>query len=92
MKKQYYRQRGINPALQAMTEEQKNNRLIMAAEKANLILTIMVLHDKFQFGTKRLEKFLKEYWELLDSYERGYFKMAELEAAIKEETGIEVKL
>lgn len=46
--------KGMNPALAAMTVRHKENQLISAAAKANMLISLMVLHDKFGFGQKKV--------------------------------------
>ena len=48
------KRKGMNPALARMTQIRKDNMLISAAGKANMIISLMVLHDKFGYGEKRL--------------------------------------
>ena len=66
------------------------DKLIDSAQKVNMLLTMTVLHDKFGFGTKRMERFLKEYKELLDSYEKGYISPDDLNVVLWEEVGMKV--
>ena len=85
--------RRMNPALAAMTVQQRDSKLINAAGKANMILTLTVLHDKFGFGGKaRLPRFIDEYGKLLEAYNSEYINVADLEVVLKEECGIEVTL
>ena len=46
--------KGMNPALAAMTVRYKENQLISAAAKANMLIALMVLHDKFGYGKKKI--------------------------------------
>ena len=54
------RKRNMNPALARMTRIVEQNRLIAAAGQANMIISLMVLHDKFDFTPDQLDKFLTE--------------------------------
>lgn len=49
--------KGMNPALAALSRRHEENNLIRAAAKANQVLTLMVLHDKFDFDEDDCEKF-----------------------------------
>lgn len=84
--------KGMNPALAAMSARQKDNTLILAAYKANMIATLMVLHDKYGFGTVRLERFIDEHKKLLDAYNAGYLDVKDIENTLEEETGIKITL
>lgn len=85
------KRKGMNPALARMTQIRKDNMLISAAGKANMIISLMVLHDKFGYGEKRLNKFLDEYQKQLDAYNSGYVESVEdFRAVLKDECGIEV--
>ena len=66
------------------------DKLIESSHKVAMLLSLTVLHDKFGFGTKRVERFLHEYKELLDSYERGYITPGDLNRVLFEEVGIKV--
>lgn len=85
------KKKGINPALARMTQIRKDNMLISAAGKANMIISIMVLHDKFGYGEKRLNKFIDEYQKQLDAYNSGYVEsVKDFTTVLKEECGIEL--
>ena len=56
------KKKGMNPALARIIQIRKDNMLISAAGKANMIISLMVLHDKFGYGEKRLNKFIDEYY------------------------------
>lgn len=85
------KKKGINPALARMTQIRKDNMLISAAGKANMIISLMVLHDKFGYGEKRLNKFIDEYQKQLDAYNSGYVESVEdFRAVLRDECGIEV--
>lgn len=86
------KKKGINPALVRMTQIRKDNMLISAAGKANMIISLMVLHDKFGYGEKRLNKFIDEYQKQLDAYNSGYVEsVKDFTTVLKEECGIELK-
>ena len=85
------RKRNMNPALARMTRVVEQNKLIAAAGKANLIISLMVLHDKFDFTPQRLDDFLTEYRKQLDAYNTGYVESVEdFRTVLKEECGIDV--
>ncbi len=86
------KKKGMNPALARMTQIRKDNMLISAAGKANMIISLMVLHDKFGYGEKRLNKFIDEYQKQLDAYNSGYVEsVKDFTDVLKEECGIELK-
>ena len=83
--------RNMNPALARMTRIVEQNKLIDAAGKANLIISLMVLHDKFDFTPEQLDDFLTEYRKQLDAYNTGYVESVEdFRTVLKDECGIEV--
>lgn len=85
------KKKGINPALVRMTQIRKDNMLISAAGKANMIISLMVLHDKFGYGEKRLNKFIDEHQKQLDAYNSGYVEsVKDFTTVLKEECGIEL--
>ena len=86
------KKKGMNPALARMTQIRKDNMLISAAGKANMIISLMVLHDKFGYGEKRLNKFIDEYQKQLDAYNSRYVESVnDFTEVLKEECGIELK-
>ena len=85
------RKRNMNPALARMSRIVEQNKLIAAAGKANLIISLMVLHDKFDFTPEKLDNFLTEYQKQLDAYNSGYVESVEdFRTVLKDECGIEV--
>lgn len=85
------RKRNMNPALARMTRVVEQNKLIAAAGKANLIISLMVLHDKFNFTPEQLDDFLTEYQKQLDAYNSGYVESVnDFKKVLKEECGIEL--
>ena len=85
------KRKNMNPALARMTRVVEQNKLIAAAGKANMIISLMVLHDKFGYGEKRLNKFIDEYQKQLDAYNGGYVESAsDFTTVLKEECGIEL--
>ncbi|MBS5399459.1 MAG: hypothetical protein KHY08_10195 [Lachnospiraceae bacterium] len=86
------KKKGMNQALARMTQIRKDNMLISAAGKANMIISLMVLHDKFGYGEKRLNKFIDEYQKQLDAYNSGYVESVnDFIEVLKDECGIELK-
>lgn len=60
------------------------------AFKQMMLIPLMVLRDKYGYGAKRLEEFIDNVADMLDSYNRGYLDLNDIEQTLKEETGIEV--
>ena len=52
---------------------------------------VMIMHDKFGFGTSRLMKVLNEVSDKFDSVQRGYMSIDDLRQTIKEEFNIEIR-
>ena len=61
MRKNTIPKKRMNPALAAMSRRARDNRLISAAGKANKIITLMVLHDKFNFTQDQIQEFVNAY-------------------------------
>ena len=79
-----------NAFKQALLNRRNEQKLIDATFQANMILTLTVLRDGFDFGTVRLERFIDKYQDLLDSYNKGYISVEDLAETLKKETGIRV--
>lgn len=85
------RKRNMNPALARMTRVVEQNKLIAATGQVNMIISLMVLHDKFDFTPDQLDKFLTEYKKQLDAYNEGYIEdVNDFRNVMKEECGIEI--
>ena len=83
--------KGINPALAAMSRRARDNSLISAAGKANKIITLMVLHDKFDFTQDQIQEFTNAYQAELDAYNQGYVEsVKDFTEVLKNECGIEI--
>ena len=81
----------MNPALARMSQQSKDNILISAAGKASLIISLMVLADKFDFTGEKLDKFIVDYHDQLDAYNSGRVEsVKDFTEVLKEEYGIEV--
>lgn len=82
----------MNPALAKMSAYQNDRMLISSAYKANMILGLTVLHDKFGFGQKRLERYIDEVVKLLESYNKGYISVQDLEEVLLEEVKLKITM
>ena len=56
----------------------------------SMAVALMVLRDKNGFGAKRLERFIEDVADMLDSYNRGYLNLDDIEKTLEEETGIKI--
>lgn len=56
-----------------------------------IAIPVLVLHDKWGFGQKRLERFVVQMVEVLDSYEKGLVSMDDLMDVLKDEAGIDLR-
>jgi hypothetical protein len=77
----------VNPVV---LQHKKENNLIFNTNKLDLLLTYTVLHFKFGFGKKRLDRFKAHYDDLLDSYAKGYITTEDLNIDLEENVGIKV--
>lgn len=65
--------------------------------KENVIDTVValssyILHDKFGYGEKRLERFIQWFNYFADSICNDWFTWDDLMKVIKEETGVELRI
>lgn len=75
-------------------QELKQEATREAVEQAMITVlysSVMVLRDS-GFGKKRLERFVEEWFELLDSVQEGYLDFKDMIDTIKEETGFEIEI
>lgn len=67
------------------TNEAINKSMVMV-----LYISIMTLRDN-GFGKKRLERFVEDWFELLDGVQKDYLDFEDMINTIKEETGFEIE-
>lgn len=82
--KYFNNKKPVNPMVQ---NRRQADKLLDAAHKVNMILTMTVLHDKFGYGEKRLDRFTHEYKKLLEGVNEGYINAEDLNNVLWEETG-----
>lgn len=64
----------------------------MTAFHTFIVISLLVLHDKFGFGgQKRLVVYLEEVKKMIGAYGEGYLNLKDLENALKEECGLTIK-
>lgn len=86
------KRKGMNPALVKMSQLAREEKLINAAWKVNMIISLMVLGDKFDFTQEQIEKFMQEYDKQLSAYNSGHVESVnDYEMVLKEEYGIEIQ-
>lgn len=89
--KKFIPKKRMNPALALMSRQARDNTLISAAGKANKIITLMVLKDKFDFTQEQINRFIQEYQSELDAYNQGYVEsVKDFTEVLKNECGIEI--
>ena len=67
----------------------KENATIRAVQITQLF-PLMILRDKYGFGSKRLADFQEHYGNMLDAYNKGYIKLEDIALTIYEETGVKI--
>jgi hypothetical protein len=77
----------VNPAVKNRREA---DNLINSAYKAFMLLGLMALRDEFKFGSERMKRYVDKMHDLLDSYNKGYISIEDLNQTIYEEIGIKV--
>lgn len=68
---------------EALKEAERMN----AANIINLI-PLIILRDKFGFGKVRLERYLKHYQDAVDSLNKGYLDLKDVEKVLLDEVKI----
>lgn len=92
-KKQLIKVNQVNPAVIALGQKIQNNRMFSAAARFNMVVSLMVLHDKFDFDNESLEQFIDECKYQLDAYNAGYVEeIKDFENVLWDECGIKVEL
>ena len=65
------------------------NKIIPHVQSACLAATALVLHDKFGFGKKRLNEYIREVFEIFESIYVEYTSFEDIKACIYDELGID---
>lgn len=91
MRSKYFNNRQVPVQQRRVKNRRDADKLIHSSYTAFLLLGIMALRNKFDFGSARIERWIDEINYLRDSYEKGYISVQDLQKTIKEETGIEIK-
>ncbi len=91
MSSKYFNNRKAPMQQRRVKNRRDADKLIHSSYTAFLLLGIMALRNKFDFGSARIERWIDEINDLRDSYEKGYISVQDLQKTIKEETGIEIK-
>lgn len=91
MRSKYFNNRQVPVQQRRVKNRRDADKLIHSSYTAFLLLGIMALRNKFDFGSARIERWIDEINDLKESYEKGYISVQDLQQTIKEETGIEIK-
>ena len=73
-------------------EKEFANRVQYNCLDTIMVMSMFVLHDKFGFGTKRLERFQDEFTEAGDALVKDYISWGDIRKVLQDETGIETKI
>ena len=73
-----------------LSQKQKEALIVDSASKANLLMTIYILHDCYGFGKKRLQDFVDKYKMMVDSCENGVDDWRKLNDEVWKRFGIKV--
>ena len=68
----------------AVSEAVRQSTILM------LSIPVMVLRDKYGFGSKRLDAFMEYTIDLFDSFVKEYITLEDLINTVKEETGVDI--
>lgn len=60
------------------------------AVKVTQLFPVWVLRNQ-GWGEKRLKRFLEDYSDLIDSYNRGYLNLEDIATTLDEETGVRIE-
>ena len=78
------------PVRPQVKNRREADELIQASYKTFKLLGLMALHDEFDFGKVRLQRFLDKLDDLIDSVGKGYIDSVDLNETLSKETGIDV--
>lgn len=67
------------------------DNLIIASYKVFMMIGLLALRDEFEFGKKRLERWIDKTNQLLEDYDAGYISAKDINDTLFEETGIKIE-
>lgn len=70
--------------------KQREDNMISSAFNIALLLSAWALRTQFDFGGKRISQFVDKVNDTLDSYNRGYLTINDINETLLEETGVEI--
>lgn len=80
---------GISIAIDRETIRDIADQIAKNAIYLSINTGAMVLHDKFDFGHKRIQRWLTEYTEVVDSVDKELLSHQDIETALKNEAKID---
>lgn len=72
--------------------EEFENRVRESTLTTVILLAAVTLHDEFDFGQKRIERFLKRFWNKAECIDGDYTNWEEQSAIMAEECGIQLNV
>lgn len=71
-------------------QRKREENMTATSFQVALLLCCYSLRTEFEFGGKRLGKFIDKVNDILDSYNRGYCSVQDINEMIYDETGMEI--
>ena len=71
--------------------KEKEDECVDNVMKIVTTVPLWVLRTKFGYGKERLARFIEEYNELIDSINKGYLNFDDINEALKNEVGTNIK-
>lgn len=82
----------VSPEAIKQYEKNRENDIIKEVAHGMNVAMLMMLHDKFGFGTVRLKRAYDCLLESWDAVEKKYVSVKDMERTLKEETGLDFTL
>ncbi|HQD37253.1 MAG TPA: hypothetical protein PKV92_09190 [Thermodesulfovibrio thiophilus] len=83
--------KGITAKELKVIEDNSALKAIDFAVKGMIASFVIVLHDKWGWGNVRIKRLLKQVDDVFDSINKNYVSIEDLQKAILDEIGIDVK-
>lgn len=85
------RRAGITGPQAALIKQQATCEAVDTAFFLLLSIPVMVLHDRWGFGRRRLERFSDQVFDLYEDFDSGRVTLYDLRKTLEEETGVKIK-
>lgn len=91
MNVKYFNNKQMNTKRNKVLNRRDADNLIIASHKLFMMVGCLALNQEYGFCEKRLQRFMEKFKDILDSYERKYISLQDIEYMLREDAGMEIE-